>query len=634
MARHAMEAVPSIRIIRNTVPEEVEETIFASMAKVPADRPQNAAQFAELLGGSLGSTATMRATLRHTAARRTMTGAQQILAARAGPWWRRPWAIGALVVALAGGGGLAGYKLLAGSRGPAASGEELARLKRLAVLYFQNPDKDPALDPVADGLTESLIRSLKDAGLTVRSGTSVAPFRGKTAGKDSIAKALDVGTLVEGSVTAEGKDRVKITTWLTDADGNDLGKRANFVIARDSLFAAADQVARNASQVLRELLGTTIEVSESRSRARNLAAWTLYQRGEKARKEAEQAAGSDKNQAGALLGQADSLLAAAVAADDKWGEPLVLRGQVALQRARLETDKQEQSKWIGTAMGFAEQALGLDPKNANALALRGNLNYARWRLALGSDPAERAALLKSADQDLQAAVLADGKLASAYALLSQVNYDENDVPSALKNARSAYEADQYLKNADFILNRLFWTNYDLSQFQEADKYCREASVRFPADRRFTECSLWLMLIPNGKPDIAEAWRLSRRVDSLVAKEADGPFQSHMGLLLVGGAIGKVAKGSGAKATGALADSARRVLERARGDAQVDPEQELVGLEAVMRTQMGDLDEAIALLKRYVALNKDHSFRVGGNVHWWWTPLVSRPDFQAVMSQTK
>src|ERR1043166_6103762 len=41
MARHAMEAVPSVRIVRNTVPEEVEDTIFAAMAKVPADRPQN-----------------------------------------------------------------------------------------------------------------------------------------------------------------------------------------------------------------------------------------------------------------------------------------------------------------------------------------------------------------------------------------------------------------------------------------------------------------------------------------------------------------------------------------------------------------------------------------------------------------
>ena len=40
MARHAMEQVPSIRIVRSSVPEEIEDAIFAAMGKVPADRPQ------------------------------------------------------------------------------------------------------------------------------------------------------------------------------------------------------------------------------------------------------------------------------------------------------------------------------------------------------------------------------------------------------------------------------------------------------------------------------------------------------------------------------------------------------------------------------------------------------------------
>ena len=629
MARHAMEAVPSVRIVRNTVPEEVEDTIFAAMAKVPADRPQNAAQFAELLGAPLGATASMRATLRHTAARRVPTAALRAYQPAAPAWWRRSWVIGSAVLVLAG-GSLAGYKLLARSRGGSLAGADLERARRIAVLYFQNPAKDAELDPVAEGLTDALIRTLKDAGLTVRGSQSVAPYRGLSIGKDSIARALDVGTLIEGSITPEGKNQVKVNTWLEDADGNDLGKRANFVISRDSLFAAEDGVARNASQVLRELLGTTVDVSESRARARNLAAWTLYQRAEKTRKDAEQAAKADPKQAAALLGVVDSLLVQAAGADDQWIDPIVLRGQVALQRSRLETEKTEQAKWIKAGGGFAEKALEIGPKDPNALALRGTLRYAEWKLALTSDVAARAELLKGADRDLQAAVLADGKLATAFATLSQVDYDEQDVPSALKNARRAYEADQYLKNADFIFNRLFWTNYDLSQFQDAERFCLEAGTRFPTDYRFTLCRLWLQLIPQGKPDITEAWRLARRVDSLAPKTPIGQLQAHVARMIVGGVIGKVARGGAVKATGPLADSARRVIDQAGGDAQVDPTQELVGYQAVMRTQMGDYDEAIDLLKRYVALNKDHSFRVGGNVHWWWAPLVSKPEFQAVM----
>src|SRR5262249_147300 len=77
MARHAREQVPSIRIIRSAVPEEVEEAIFAVLAKDAVDRPQTAAQFAEMMGLIPGHTASMRA--RTTMTRRIPTG----MAARA-----------------------------------------------------------------------------------------------------------------------------------------------------------------------------------------------------------------------------------------------------------------------------------------------------------------------------------------------------------------------------------------------------------------------------------------------------------------------------------------------------------------------------------------------------------------------
>jgi len=57
MARHAMEQVPSIQVVRDTVPDEVEDAIMAALNKVVADRPQTAAQFAEMLGAPPGATA-------------------------------------------------------------------------------------------------------------------------------------------------------------------------------------------------------------------------------------------------------------------------------------------------------------------------------------------------------------------------------------------------------------------------------------------------------------------------------------------------------------------------------------------------------------------------------------------------
>ncbi len=625
MARHAMEAVPSIRIIRQTVPEEVEDAIFAAMAKVPADRPQNAAAFTEILGAQLGQTASMRATMRHTASRRMPTGVHRTGggAMSAAAWWRKPWAMATGVVVLLG-AGFGGYRLLARTNPASLSGKDLELAQQIAVPYFKSEDAE--LSPVADGLTEALIRTLREADLKVRPATSVAPFRGKDVAPDSIAHTLQVGTVVEGSIRPEGKN-VRITTRISDATGSELAL-TNFQIERDSLFKAEDKVANNVGTALRTILGKQFDFSATRARAGNLRAYTLYNSAEKNRKDAE-AAAKDTAQAAVLLTRADSLLAQASTADSKWIDPVILRGQIALQRSRLyQSDKPAQLKSIQQGEAYAEEALQLDRKDANALALRGTLRYNEYRVDTTRDPAARAALLKSADDDLTQATLADNKLASAFATLSQINYDEKDVPTAGMNALRALNADRYLRNADFILNRLFFTNYDQSQWKAANDYCNEAKTRFPKDVRFVICQLWMQTEPDASPDIPEAWRLAGRVDSLTPNT----LNAHIAHIIVGGVIGKAArKTSNSK----LADSARNVLDRAsQADSKLDPTKELLGYEAIMRTQMGDLDKAMSLVSQYVALNPDHSFCVGGNVHWWWRELTTKPEFQRVMRSCK
>ncbi|MGH7569562.1 MAG: serine/threonine-protein kinase, partial [Gemmatimonadales bacterium] len=49
MARHSLDAVPRLKIVRETVPDAVEDAIMRALAKVPADRFATAAQFAEAL---------------------------------------------------------------------------------------------------------------------------------------------------------------------------------------------------------------------------------------------------------------------------------------------------------------------------------------------------------------------------------------------------------------------------------------------------------------------------------------------------------------------------------------------------------------------------------------------------------
>jgi TolB-like protein/DNA-binding winged helix-turn-helix (wHTH) protein len=88
---------------------------------------------------------------------------------------------------------------------------------RLAVLPFRNVSGDAGQDYFADGLTDTLIASLAQIdGLRVISRTSVMPYKSTTKQLPEIAKELNVGAVVEGSVLRAG-DRVRITARLIDA---------------------------------------------------------------------------------------------------------------------------------------------------------------------------------------------------------------------------------------------------------------------------------------------------------------------------------------------------------------------------------------------------------------------------------
>jgi serine/threonine-protein kinase len=402
-------------------------------------------------------------------------------------------------------------------------------------------------------------------------------------------------------------------------------RRQTFQLPATSPLAIRDTVAKQAALFLRERLGDEIRLREERAETRSVDAWTLVQRAERARKDGEAAlthVPPDSSFAG--LNEADSLLAAAGRADPSWIEPVLQRGQLALSRARLmQRQPQIAARWIGVGTDQVNRALSREPNNATGLQLRGSLRYARWRLNLDADPVRRARLLDSAQADLESAVRIDPSQAAAQATLSHLLYARKDVVSAVLAARAAYEADAYLRDAEVILDRLFYGSYDLAQFGEAQRWCAEGGRRFPRSFRFVDCQLWLMTIPDASQDVTRAWQLARRADSLTPAPQI-PFRTRQRTILVASVIGRHG--------GGLTDSAAHVLAAARtSDPKIDPTQELVGFEALALTLMAQDDQAMVVLKRYVATNPEHSFKRNGMLHWWWRGLERRPDFQAVLA---
>jgi serine/threonine-protein kinase len=604
MARHSLDAVPRLKIVRDAIPDDLEVVIERALEKVPADRYQTSGEFAKAL-----TTASTGSVSRITAARRP---------SRAQITWRRRTnvGVGIGVIAL-----VAGAWLLFGRRhhGPAGGGTAGGlEQNRVAVLYFADQSRDSSLRYLADGLTEALIDQLNGIrALEVVSRGGVAPFRGRDVPRDSIARALGAGTLVEGDVENLG-NRVRVTVRLVDGSSGADIRRQSFELPASAQLAIRDSLARQAALFLRERLGDEIRLREERAGTTSEAAWTLVQRAERARKDGE------ADTSGVAYNLADSLLGVAERTDPRWAEPTLQRGQLALRRARQTfRDKPTSARWVGVGLGHAANVLARDPNLARGLELRGSLRYIKWFLNTQPDPASRAALLDSAQADLVSAVRLDARLASAHAALSSLLYQRKEVVSAVLEARQAYDNDAYLRDAESILDRLFWGSYDIAQFGEAQRWCGEGARRFPASWRFAECQLWLMTIPNADLDIDRAWSLARQADSLTPA-AQVPFRSRIRQIVVASVIGRAGR----------RDSTMAVLGRARtDDPKIDPTQDLVGYEAVMRALIGDADTAITILQRYVATHPDHSFRRDGMLHWWWRDLEGRPGFQAVLTSS-
>jgi len=611
IARHSMDHIPTPSIMRDTIPEALEEIVFRAMAKLPADRFRTAFEMAEALGEVDTTTAT----------RRAVTGPVARRPARRA-WWRRPWVAvsgGVVVVAAAAVGAWAVRGRGPAGGGPVTTGPDA---RHIAVLYFRDNSPDSSMGYLADGLTEALIDRLSTVPqLTVLSRDAVAPYQHSNAPRDSIAGVLGVGSLVTGSVEPAG-DRTRVTVRLVDGpSGSDIESRT-FDLPSKNALALRDSAAGVVAGFLRRRLGEQVSLRESRAGTKVVAAWILYQRAARDRKDALAVRRESVDHALQLDHAADSLATLAARADPHWPDPLVLRAWIAYDQTSLADTPAAKRSHLDTAVTRANEALAVDPVNADALHLRGRSRYRMYREQLITDPAQQAKALNAAQADLDSATTIDPTLANAWYALSQLDYAKEDNVAATLAAERAYEADAFLQFQNQNVYQLFQTHYDLEQFPNAQRWCDEGERRFPGDFNFALCHLMMQITPWGQADPAKAWAEDRRVDSLVNGTPDGALNQRIAGMFLGGALARAG----------LADSARHVLSANRASQAIDPDQELAVREAAARVVLGDQDEAIKLLQRYVLANPTHKFDVSRNTYWWWRPLRDNPQFQSLGRQ--
>lgn len=615
IARHSLDAVPSLSIVRQTVPEDVEDVVMCALAKVPADRFGTAGDFANALNACRqGGTVNIRRT-RGTRARTKP----------------KKWGVIALFIAL-GVVGVTGAawagKAFMGARRIAGAGAERFRPQRIAVLYFNDLSTDKHLGYLADGLSESLIAQLGAvSALDVISTGGVKQFRGEDIPRDSIARALEAGTLVDGSVVPEGKN-VRVTMRIIDGNSGALASDPTSVV--ESLanpLALKTKLAEQLSLMLRQTLRDEIRLRELRVGTQNPNAWSLVQQAENLRKGADSLDQSgNPTGAASQLAAADTMLARSETLDPQWTEPLVLRARIAGRQERLTTDAAESAKRIEVGIAYADSAIALDPRDADALELRGTLRVRPIDRGFVEDQRKVDDLVALGEQDLRAAIAVNPTQAGALSVLSFIQYLKHDAVESHNLAQRAYEADAYLTAAPAILWRLYVTSYDLEQFVNAKKWCEEETLRFPHHFLAARCQLWIMTAKGIQPDPDEAWRRAAAL-AVAAPPLQREYYRREGQIVVADVLAR----AGQSGRGGLADSARRVLVRARADRTIDPRGELMGYEAFVRAQLGDKKEAVDLLQRYLTDHPEHRGGFAKVNAWWWRDLGSDPRFKSLIS---
>ncbi|MFL5582824.1 MAG: protein kinase domain-containing protein [Gemmatimonadaceae bacterium] len=619
MARAALEDVPSLQVVRGSIPDDVEDAILRALEKTQADRFPTMAQFRD----ALAMAATGSATMRRATMRATMRGTRSVTRIVERQRRRqRAVAIAAGVLLATAGGGLGWKLVLKPTTGSAATNKN-----NVAVMYFDVADTaDEQARALADGVTESLIDQLRQvSGFSVVSRNGVLPFLGREVRDDSVAASLQVGTLVRGLISRE-KDKYRVSFRVLDANGNRM-QGGDVLLPRDSALALYGSAGSKLTELLRQWIGSEVRLGETRAATSSVEAWTLYQRAERTRKDAAAARAAARGpEAVRLAGAADSLLALSATADGHWLAPLVLRARVLYERATAERGPAARP-WLDSALAIAERAAARDSGDADALTVRGDVRYERYRRYFADDRQQGPAELARARADLERAIAIDPNHAGALTTLSSLYYRTYEVADANIMALRAYKADAYLEKADDIVHRLFLTSHDLGSWGEASKYCDEGRRRFPEESRFQECRLVLLGIGRATPElgaparIAEAWA---RRDSIVAltPAAMRDVVGRQQLIWVASAI----------AAAERPDSARHVLARVRADAELDAETaaEFKAWEALIHLRLNDKDEAISLLTQYFTVFPDHREGFARQTNWWWKDLENDPRFRRLV----
>ena len=337
--------------------------------------------------------------------------------------------------------------------------------KSIAVLPFDNQNRDPDTEYLSDGIPESIINSLSQLpNLKVMSRNSVFHYKGKDMDAPAVAKELKVQAVLTGRMTQRGDD-LSISVELINAQDNSQiwGQQYNRKLA--DVFAVQEEIAKEISEKLRLKLSGAERQQLAKRPTENIKAFQYYMQGRsyinrqtredllEAIRYCEKAIEEDRNYALAYAGLADA-----------YGN-LGVRGYIAPIEGRRKAEE------------AARKALALDENLAEAHGALGltYVLFAPSNFALG-------------DRELRHAIELSPSLAVAHLYLGYSLARQGRLDESLEELPKARELDPLSS----IIARVAALPYYLKRdYVRALELLRQANELGPAFSTTVEIGIYI-----------------------------------------------------------------------------------------------------------------------------------------------
>jgi len=394
----------------------------------------------------------------------------------------------------------------------AAVASTAAPAASIAVLPFADMSQDRDQEYFSDGLSEELINLLsKVPGLHVAGRTSSFSFRGKDATVTDVGRALNVATVLEGSVRKSGT-HLRVTAQLIKvADDYHLWSES-FDRELTDIFEVQDEIAAAVVETLKVKLVPGAMPSNLGHHVPGPDAYSRF------------LLGRHQLNRGTPQGfmRAVEAYRAAVADEPAYAQAWAGLALAQYAAAGYSDDAATIPRGQREAMDAAEEAVRLDPALAEAHAARGYLRGCYgWDWQGAEDDFRRALTLNPADD-------------STHERYARLLASLGRLPEAIAIAREPLAVDPLSSRIWYVLGRLQAAHGD---FAEA-RHSLGRALEFTPEHAYAPLDLGLVALLEGDPAAARAH---------FARAPTAPFRL-TGLAMAEWSLGQAAASDAALAT--------------------------------------------------------------------------------------